>query len=192
MNIYGDGSQALAFSGLGGYLRKASDAPSVDADLDLRAARFSLLNTSHLKIDGRAPQILEYGISRRRTPDGTEIRKKNTTVVDDIVTIYFTFDKPVVVFGKPTLDLDAYEPEVAGNPDRVATYDSGNGTATLEFVYIPKIGDKTPRLGITTSYTETLQGYQDGAFGGEGSIMLASENPTVLSLIHISEPTRRS
>ena len=151
----------------------------MDADLNLRAARFSLLNTSHLKIDGRAPQILEYGISRRRTPDDTEIRKKNTTVVDDIVTIYFTFDKPVVVFGKPTLDLDAYEPEVAGNPDRVATYDAGNGTATLEFVYIPKIGDKTPRLGITTSYTETLQGYQDGAFGGEGSIMLASENPTV-------------
>ena len=80
LNIYGDGSQALAFSGLGGYLRKASDAPSVDADLNLRAARFSLLNTSHLKIDGRAPQILEYGISRRRTPDDTEIRKKNTTL----------------------------------------------------------------------------------------------------------------
>ena len=64
---------------------------------------------------------MEYGISRRRTPDDTEIRKKNTTVVDDIVTIYFTFDKPVVVFGKPTLDLDAYEPEVAGNPISVAT-----------------------------------------------------------------------
>ena len=37
-------------------------------------------------------------------------------------------------------------------------------------MYIPKIGDKTPRLGITTSYTETLQGYQDGAFGAKGAL----------------------
>lgn len=179
LNLYGDGSQALAFSGLGGYLRKASDAPSVDADLNLRPARYSLINTSKIVVDGRPPAITRCGISRRRKDDGSEIRKKNTTVVDDIVTIFFMFDKPVVVFGKPTLDLDAHEPAFAFNPDRVASYSSGNGSEVLEFVYIPRIGDKTPRLGITTSYTETLQGYQDGAFGGEGSIMLASESPTV-------------
>lgn len=180
-------ADALDFSGVGGYLRKASDAPSVDADLSLATVRYSLYNSSRIKVDGRAPAVVSYGIyNRTRSPQNSYgsirdgVRNGNTTVLDDVVTLFFAFDKKVAVFGSPTIAVDAYDPTlVSGNPERVATYASGNETETIYFEYAPKLGDETPRLGITCSYAEVVQGFQDSAFGGAGRVMLFSERPTV-------------
>ena len=81
-------------SGLGGYLRGLGRA-FCRRRPNLRAARFSVKHVAS-KLMGGATN-LEYGISRRRTPTTRDLKEEYHS--DDIVTIYFTFDKPVVVFG---------------------------------------------------------------------------------------------
>jgi hypothetical protein len=158
-----------------GYLRRVSDLPSVDADVSLAAARSlgkSLGNLSAIVIDGRKPAVLAYGVANRTQADGTAIHKGNVTRVDDVVTVRVTWDKPVAVFGSPTLRIDA-------SREREAVYAAGNGTRVTYFRYVVSVGDETDVLGVPATQAQITQGYSDNAFGGAGQILLHSDIPSV-------------
>ncbi|KAH8082993.1 hypothetical protein JL720_8505 [Aureococcus anophagefferens] len=164
----------LGVSSSNGYVRRLSDDPLVDADLDLSDVRRhkSLANLSKIKIDGRYPEIIAYGVANRTTSAGKPVHKGNTTRVDDVVTVSVTYNKPVQVFGAPTLTIDA-------GRDREAVYSGGNASRTIFFEYVVRVADVSSRLGIPASQSEINDGYTDGAFGGRGRILLSSAAPSV-------------
>ena len=94
--------------------------------------------------------------SRSYRARGKPVHKGNTTRVDDVVTVSVTYNKPVQVFGAPTLTIDA-------GRDREAVYSGGNASRTIFFEYVVRVADVTSRLGIPASQSEINDGYTDGA-----------------------------
>ena len=90
------------------------------------------------------------------------------------MTISITYDKPVQVFGAPTLQLDV-------GASREAVYASGNASRVVYFEYVVQCADETERLGVPASQAEVVAGYTDAAIGGPGSIKLSSALPSVLA-----------
>ena len=159
-DVWGDSS--LGVSSSNGYVRRLSDDPLVDADLDLSDVRRhkSLANLSKIKIDGRYPEIIAYGVANRTTSAGKPVHKGNTTRVDDVVTVSVTYNKPVQVFGAPTLTIDA-------GRDREAVYSGGNASRTIFFEYVVRVADVQVGDGGSFDVMEAAFGSQDVQFSHE-------------------------
>jgi hypothetical protein len=69
-----------------------------------------------------------------------------------LIPITVTFSEAVNVSGTPQLTLET------GSTDRVATYSSGSGTATLTFNYTVQAGDESPDLDYLNTNALTLNG----------------------------------
>lgn len=85
----------------------------------------------------------------------------------DTISIQLSFSEAVNVTGQPSLTLET------GATDRVVTYTSGSGTATLVFSYTVQAGDMSADLDIASSAALLLNG---------GSIKDAAGNDAVLTL----------
>jgi len=76
------------------------------------------------------------------------------------ISIQVTFESAVTVSGTPTLTLET------GTTDRVVTYSSGSGTATLSFNYIVVAGDNSSDLSYVNASSLALPGGATIQVGG--------------------------
>ena len=104
----------------------------------------SLGDLSAIKVDGIAPSVVSVS-----SADGTYGEGGR-------VAIAVEFDEAVLVRGAPALELDA---SVAGGAAPAqALYESGSGTASLEFLYEVRQGDSADRLDYTGTSALDLRG----------------------------------
>ncbi|KAJ1454589.1 hypothetical protein M885DRAFT_588046 [Pelagophyceae sp. CCMP2097] len=155
----------------GGFVRRASEKPLVDADLSLAACRErgSLIrnNSGAVSVDGVAPRIVKYGIANASRPIGSNVS------LDDVVIIQVEFDKAVAVFGSPSVRLDV------GSLERSANYVLGNASKVLRFEYVVQLGDFTEAVGLQMiSLNDITRGFATHVLRG-GRILLNSAQPVV-------------
>ena len=138
----GDNAERLDYAGTGALSLNGGsvgDAAGNDADLALPAPgnHGSLSNSSNVRIDTAPPRVASVG-----SPSGDGAY--NTR---DHVNITVAFDEPVLVEGRPRMELrlDEYGAGAAAAGAH-ADYSSGSGTAGLLFVYSPHPGDRAADL----------------------------------------------
>ena len=104
----------------------------------------------------------------------TSLSPDNHYNVNDSVSIQVVFSEAVFVTGKPQLELET------GDVDRIASYDSGDGTDSLIFIYTVQNGDTSSNLEYTSSYALSLN---DGAIkdNNDNDVDLTLPSPLLIS-----------
>jgi len=114
----------------------------------------SLSANKSIVIDTQAPVVTNVSST---TANGTY-------GAGSVISVTITFSNAVLVTGTPLLAL---------NSGGTASYASGSGASTLNFVYTVALGQNSPRLDYTSTAALTLNG---------GTIMDIANNPARLTL----------
>jgi hypothetical protein len=93
--------------------------------------------------------VMKRIIIRTTPPTVTKVYTsyKNATYgIGEPIRLFVDFDSPVSVKGSPVLEMATFNEDCGGDACDDATYVGGDGTSTLEFMYLVKFGDKTSQL----------------------------------------------
>ena len=131
----------------------------------------SLSFNKNLNIDGILPFINSV----------TSLDSSGTYIFGDTIDIAMNFSKQMNVTGTPQLLLET------GSNDASIPYLSGAGSETLVFRYIIESGHSSNDLSYQSDSSLVLNG---GSITDLAGNRLLLNLPEILSLIHISEPTR--
>ncbi|KAL3786858.1 hypothetical protein HJC23_013779 [Cyclotella cryptica] len=155
-----------------GSIRQASTHPTVDALLDLPfpSTIGSLGHSSDVAIDNRTPYIVSVSANY---VDGASVYKTG-----DKVRLQVQFSRPVIVHGIPSLKLET------GIVDRSADFESQLDERTLQFAYIVRLGDSSPRLDYWSN-DELFPSSTNLQLNG-GWIKCSSANPQLMADVHLN------
>ena len=158
-------------SQLKGGIRFASTHPIIKADLLLPApsrAR-SLSYTSDIVVDTRVPNVVSIS-----SPDSP-----GRYVTGDFITILVEFSVPIVVSGRPFLQLET------GEVDRKAHFESQIGKTMLRFQYVVELGDVSRDLDYWTD--ESLFRSSSSSFDlNGGTIKREAQVPVLHADLHLN------
>jgi hypothetical protein len=144
-------SSALTLNG--GTIRDSGNNPAI-LTLPTPGATGSLGANKNIVIDTAPPTVTNVSST---TANGTY-------GVSSVITITVTFNSIVLVTGTPQLSL---------NSGGTASYASGSGSATLNFVYVVSAGQNSTRLDYTSASALTPNG---------GTIADTANNAAILTL----------
>ncbi|KAL7998295.1 putative Galactose-binding-like domain superfamily, YHYH domain-containing protein [Plasmopara halstedii] len=168
---------SLVLNGRSWAIKRNATRPETDADLSLPPVKSpnSLSGTRTIAIKTTRPRVLQLNFL---TPDGTYYP-------GDTVSIEILFSLPVVVLESPVLLL-----ETGGESPMQATFESGNGTSTLTFVYTVYVGDVSSRLDVVDDRAEDTQAHfvQSLLLPGSSEIKRLSTSPVTSALTVIPAP----
>ena len=131
----GEGAAALDYAGIHaitgpGVITEAETGVAANATLPPPGSPGSLSGSAAIEVVDPAPRVLSV-----TTPNATGAYRAGTAIAVNV-----TFSEDVHVAGTPRIALDT------GRAGAYATYDRGNGTASLLFRYVVAAGDATDGL----------------------------------------------